>query len=231
MNQQNLDERVLVVVKPDNRYGEAKPGDKFFTTRRELNQHPWCLELAKDEQPAPTPRTATVAVRADVAKMMGLPMGRRQEGPLVYEVTRLRPDGKEPLPTRQELEARADARSTMQVRVMDAPEVQQFARAAKEEMEGLRDELERRHGKIEALQAARESLRAELARESSYLKQQEEASERLRADLAAAQKRIEEQAEANTAAVALCASKDEEIAKLRAELDAAKPAPKGKAKD
>ena len=25
MNQQNLDERVLVVVKPDNRYGEASP--------------------------------------------------------------------------------------------------------------------------------------------------------------------------------------------------------------
>lgn len=100
------DEAVEVVVKPNNRYGEAKAGDRLYITRRELEAHSRCLELV-GPPPAPTPRTAVVSVRADVAQMLGLPMGRRQEGPLTYEVTRLPPDGKPRLPSRQELEAQA----------------------------------------------------------------------------------------------------------------------------
>lgn len=204
--QQKLEENVLVIVKPNNRYGEAQAGARIYVTRRELEAHPRCLELAPTASPEPGPRTAIVPVRADVAKLLGFPMGRRQEGPLVYEVTRLRPDGKEPLPTRQELEARAAGPvvARAEVRVMDAPEVQQFARdvkarieqlkaEAEAEQERLKDELRRRHEKIEAQAAALDAARKELD--------------------------------------AACA----EVAKLRAELEAAKApaqvAPKGKAKE
>lgn len=210
---ERLAQRVEVVVKPHNNYGGAPAGTRLAVTRAEFQVNTRCLEEVAGP-PAPAPRTAVVTVRADVAKMLGFPMGRRQDGPLVYEVTRLRPDGKEPLPTRQELEARSGGRDVMQLRVMDTPEVQEFARAVREEMDQLRNELARRQERIETHEAALRSAQA---------------------DLAAAQQRIEEQAQANAAAVALCAAKDAELATLRAELEAAKaapaPAPKGKAKE
>ena len=101
--QRLADEKVEVIVKPHNRYGEAQAGERLYVTRAELASHGRCLALVQEAQ-APRPRTAVIALPAEIAKRHGLPLGRRQEGPIVYEVTRLRPDGKQQLLTRQELE-------------------------------------------------------------------------------------------------------------------------------
>lgn len=94
-------DRIEVVVKPHNRYGEHKAGDTLMVTWRELDMHPHCLEVARPIVEGP--RTAIVTMPADRAAELGLPLGRRKEGPVVFEVTRLKPDGKPQLPLREEL--------------------------------------------------------------------------------------------------------------------------------
>jgi hypothetical protein len=102
-------ENVQVVVKPHNRYGEAKAGDLIWVTRHELATHPHCLMLVPEPTP-PAARTAQVALPAEVAKKYGLPLGRRQEGPIAFEVTRLPSKGE--FPRRADLErAAATARA------------------------------------------------------------------------------------------------------------------------
>lgn len=165
---ERLAQRVEVVVKPFNNYGgDAPAGTRLTMTRAEYELNRRCLQEVSGP-PEPGPRTARVSIPAHAARTLGFPLGRRQEGPLVYEVTRLPPDGKAPLPSRQELEARAadPVVARAQIKVLDLPEV-------KEALGRARAEVERAH--------------EQLAKESGYLRRQEQTSEKLRADLAEAQ--------------------------------------------
>lgn len=244
---ERLAQRVEVVVKPHNNYGGAPAGTRLAVTRAEFQANTRCLEEV-GPPPAPTPRTAVVTVRADVAKMMGFPMGRRQDGPLVYEVTRLRPDGKEPLPTRQELELRATpAAAAAEVEALAATfgweededgdagawlkeNVPRIQRAFKEAEERGAQQVRLRvldlpevRERLAALRAEVDTVRGECARA---------AAQQVSAEMLKARELLAEELEkARAQAAEQLAAKDAELATLRAELEAAKaaPAPKGKA--
>lgn len=210
---ERLAQRVEVVVKPSNNYGGAPAGTRLTMTRAELERNPRCLEEAGGP-PVPGPRTARVSIPAHAAQTLGFPVGRRQEGPLVYEVTRLPPDGKQQPPSRQELEQRA--------RGAGAPsEAQELAAAfgwedddgdpaawIKVHLPRIKKSFEDAH--YAAAQANREIATVKL--DASALK---ETIERVRAEVETAK----------TAAAEQLAAKDAELAKLRAELEAAKAAP------
>lgn len=164
---------IKVRVKPHNHYGEHGPGAEILVDPRELAQHPNCLERA---EPHPiSQRTALVSVPAEAARKYGLPMGRRQEGLITYEMTRLPSPGRPALPTRAELEAQSapvvpqDLGEYIERMQREAEEFVAKERAAMEEHVGqVRElaqvDLQRMSGRLEAAQKDLAEAREENAR-------------------------------------------------------------------
>lgn len=80
-------DKVKVVVKPNNRYGDAQPGTTIWVTQHELDTHPHCLR--KWEEAESLPQIGRVHLPVALARKYNFPVGEYEEGSVGYEVARI----------------------------------------------------------------------------------------------------------------------------------------------
>lgn len=80
-------DKVKVVVRPNNRYGDALPGATIWVTQHELDTHPHCLR--KWEEVEALPQIGRVHLPVALARKYNFPVGEHEEGAVAFEVCRI----------------------------------------------------------------------------------------------------------------------------------------------